>query len=227
MARRKQTKGACVFCKKEMTRGGMAKHLPSCSQHRKASEAADAGKTKEQGLYRLQVQDAWQGVYWLHLEMNASATLQKLDDYLRAIWLECCGHLSQFSIGGWRGEEIPMTKRVEKIFSVGLELTHIYDFGTSSETTIKVVSQRKGRPLSKHPVFLMARNAPPEIPCAECDKPASYLCMECIYELDEPGTLCEQHAEGHPHDSYGEPMPIVNSPRVGMCGYEGPAEAPY
>lgn len=205
----------------------MSKHLPSCSQHQKAIETADAAKTKEQVLYHLQIQDAWQGVYWLHLEMDASASLQELDDYLRAIWLECCGHLSQFSIGGWRGEEIPMTHRVEKIFSVGLELTHIYDFGSSSETIVKVVSLRKGRPLSKHPIFLMARNAPPEILCAECDQPAAYLCMECMYELDEPGTLCEKHAKGHPHDDYGEPLPIVNSPRVGMCGYSGPAEAPY
>ena len=34
------------------------------------------------------------------LEMRGSATLAKLDDYLRAIWLECCGYLSGFTIGG-------------------------------------------------------------------------------------------------------------------------------
>ena len=27
----------------------------------------------------------------------------------------------------------------------------------------------------------------------------------------------------HPHDQYGEPIPLVNSPRLGMCGYDGPA----
>jgi len=37
--------------------------------------------------------------------MRGSATLAKLDDYLRAIWLECCGHLSKFTIGGWGGGE--------------------------------------------------------------------------------------------------------------------------
>jgi len=37
--------------------------------------------------------------------MRGSATLTKLDDYLRAIWLECCGHLSKFTIGGWGGGE--------------------------------------------------------------------------------------------------------------------------
>ena len=32
--------------------------------------------------------------------MPASDTLADLDDFLRAIWLECCGHLSEFTIGG-------------------------------------------------------------------------------------------------------------------------------
>jgi hypothetical protein len=51
--------------------------------------------------------------------------------------------------------------------------------------------------------------------------------MECQYEDEVWGTLCAEHAEVHPHDGYGEPMLLVNSPRVGMCGYTGPAEPPY
>ncbi|HEX7243833.1 MAG TPA: hypothetical protein VF263_26335, partial [Longimicrobiaceae bacterium] len=50
-------------------------------------------------LVHLQVEDAWTGQYWLHLEMNGSAALDDLDDYLRVIWLECCGHMSRFSVG--------------------------------------------------------------------------------------------------------------------------------
>jgi hypothetical protein len=53
------------------------------------------------------------------------------------------------------------------------------------------------------------------------------MSLECVYEMDEQGTLCDEHARNHPHDNYGEPMPLVNSPRVGMCGYDGPAEPPY
>ncbi len=182
---------------------------------------------KEQKLYHLQVQDAWEGIFWLHLEMNGSATLGDLDNYLRAIWLECCGHLSQFSIGGWAGEEIPMDTRAERVFEEGMVLTHIYDFGTSSETLVRVVAVREGRSLTHHPIVLIARNNQPEVPCVECGQPASWLCMECLYELDEPGTLCDKHAQNHPHEDYGDPIPLVNSPRVGMCGYDGPAEPPY
>ena len=30
-----------------------------------------------------------------------------------------------------------------------------------------------------------------------------------------------------PHDNYREPIPVVNSPRMGRCGYTGPAEPIY
>ena len=228
MARRKQSKGKCSFCGREMTKGGLAKHLSTCAQRQDAIRAASQKRGAGQALYHLQVQGALSPEYWLHLEMNGSAKLRDLDDYLRAIWLECCGHLSQFSVGGWLGEEeIAQSKRANQVFRPGLELTHIYDFGTSSETLIKVVGVRQGKPLSSHPLFLMARNNPPEVHCIECGQPASWLCMECLYEMDQPGTLCAKHAKVHPHEDYGEPIPLVNSPRVGMCGYVGPADPPY
>ncbi|MBT9163179.1 MAG: hypothetical protein DDT24_00083 [Chloroflexi bacterium] len=227
MVRKKQSQGKCTFCGREMTKGGLAKHLMACPQREGSISAANQGPIKEQVLYHLQVQDTWWGDFWLHLEMKGSSTLKALDNYLRAIWLECCGHLSRFSIGGWEGDEISMTRRAEQIFERGVELTHIYDFGTSSMTLIKVVDVRRGKPLTPHPIFLMARNRPPEVPCMECDQPASWLCIECMHESDEPGTLCNQHVQDHSHEDYGEPVPIVNSPRVGMCGYTGPAEPPY
>lgn len=48
-----------------------------------------------------------------------------------------------------------------------------------------------------------------------------------MYELDKEGTLCDVHDEDHPHTEYGELPPLVNSPRLGMCGYLGPANPPY
>jgi hypothetical protein len=190
-------------------------------------EKAQQKPGQEQKLYHLQVQDAWWGDYWLHLEMRGSAKLADLDYYLRAIWLECCGHLSRFSVGGWQGTEIPKRRQIQQVFRPGVELTHIYDFGTSSKTLIKMVRGRTGKPLTSHPLMLLARNDPPEVVCMECGQPASWLCMECMYEFNEPGTLCDAHAQEHPHDNYGELRSLVNSPRVGMCGYDGPSEPPY
>ena len=99
MTNRTQTRGACVYCGKEMTRGGLARHLQACARRQEAIAAADEQKGRSLTLYHLQVQDAWGGAYWLHLEMRGSATLEALDSYLRTIWLECCGHLSAFEIG--------------------------------------------------------------------------------------------------------------------------------
>ncbi|HRW06483.1 MAG TPA: hypothetical protein P5121_15370 [Caldilineaceae bacterium] len=227
MARRKQSRGTCLFCGQEMTKGGLTRHLQSCAKRTEAIDAAPQKGDKQETLYHLQVQDAWGGEYWLHLEMKGSATLEALDSYLRAIWLECCGHLSQFSIGGWSGNEIAKSRQIDQVFRPDVTLTHIYDFGTESVTLIKAITTREGKALSCHPIYLMARNDPPEAQCMLCDQPAEWLCLECVYEEEASGLLCDEHAEGHPHDNYGEPMPLVNSPRVGMCGYIGPAEPPY
>ena len=229
MERRKQTRGKCAYCGRDLTRTGMTRHLQACPERTKAINAAIQERGANQPIYHLLVKDSWSGSYWLHLEMNGRSRLVDLDDYLRAIWLECCGHLSHFAVGNdaWRGQEMPMSRSVAHLFQPGVELTHIYDYGTSSITRVKVVDVRRGKPLTHHPIALMARNDPLVIPCQECGEPASWLCMECVIEHDKMGALCDTHVEDHPHDDYGPPGPLWNSPRVGLCGYDGPAEPPY
>ena len=226
MARRKQTKGLCVYCGKEMSKGGMSKHLGSCKARKAVINKADQGKGKPEELYHLRVQDTYGGDFWLNLEMRGRKTLNDLDNYLRAIWLECCGHLSEFGLGRFT-DTVAKARKIEEVFDYTDSLTHIYDFGTSSETVVKFVDVREGVPLTKKPIVLMARNNQPVVDCMECGKPATYLCMECMIEENEEGTLCDDHAKAHPHEDYGEPITIVNSPRLGMCGYVGPAEPPY
>jgi hypothetical protein len=60
----------------------------------------------------------------------------------------------------------------------------------------------------------LASNEPPLIFCEVCGEPATEVCAQCVYE--GAGWLC---------DACGEEMllPVVNFPRVGMCGYTGPA----
>jgi hypothetical protein len=119
-----------------LAKGGMLRHLATCPARRRVTAASDIQLGNKESLYHLRVQDAWQDDFWLDLEVRGSAALQELDDYLRAIWLECCGHLSQFSFGGWGGREISKRRRVGQVLEPGVELTHIYDFGTSSETLL-------------------------------------------------------------------------------------------
>ena len=226
MTARTRPTSKCTYCGREMASGSMGRHLGACPQRQEVITESDKRRGRTQSLYHLRVRDAWQSGYNFDLEMSGSRTLEDLDGYLRAIWLECCGHLSQFSIGGWGGDEISKQSRVDKVLQPDAVVTHIYDFGTSSETLIKLVATREGKPTTSNPIALMARNTPPQFECTVCGQPASRLCIECI-EDEADGALCDQHAKEHPHDDFGEPMPLVNSPRVGMCGYEGPAEPPY
>ena len=227
MSQKKQSKGTCAYCGAVFAKGSMAKHLATCSKRQAIIENAGQGKGYPEILYHIRVRDAYQGEYWLDLEMPGSRSLKTLDSYLRGIWLECCGHLSQFLVGAGRGVEISMSLKIEQVFRTGIEITHIYDFGTSSETLIKLVGIRSGKPTTTRPVALMARNLMPEAQCVECESPASWLCMECLLEENKWGTLCDEHAKTHPHNDYGRPIKLVNSPRIGMCGYTGPAEPPY
>jgi hypothetical protein len=229
MARKPQSRGVCQYCGEETAKSGMTRHLAKCKERAQIMQAADAGKQPEETLWHVRVQDVYGKEFWLDLEMRGSASLEKLDAYLRAIWLECCGHLSKFTVGGWDGHDVGKARKADDVFAKETALLHLYDFGTTSETEIHVVGSRHGKATTKHPIVLMARNNMPERACQECGKPAAYLCMQCLIEGDEEGEgfLCDDHAQDHPHNGYGEPLALVNSPRLGLCGYEGPAEPPY
>ncbi|MDB4950955.1 MAG: hypothetical protein JWM27_3604 [Gemmatimonadetes bacterium] len=227
MANTKQTQGECACCGTRTTRGGMSRHLRACAGRAEAIRKADAEPGPDTTLLHLVVRDAWAGHYWLHLEMDGAATLQTLDQYLRAIWLECCGHMSRFSAERYGTPDLPMSRRAERVLAEGASLMHVYDFGDSSETQVSVAGARKGKRTTPHPIALMARNVAPPAPCMECERQAAWICMECQAEHEASGLLCEAHVQGHPHEEYGDPLALVNSPRTGMCAYDGPSEPPY
>lgn len=236
MARRTQTRGKCVYCQREMTRSGLARHLQSCSARgaiiTEANKQANRGQS--QTLYHLQVQDGGHfgcGDYWLHLEINGAATLADLDHYLREIWLECCYHLSDFQFMGrenWTFEGINMEMTLDELFALANEVSHTYDFGTSTHSDIKFVHVRRGVPMTEHPIALMGRNNMPDETCQVCDNQAMWLYREYMHTYIREGLLCDEHAKDSDH-AYDEDslFAYVNSPRVGQCGYMGPAEPPY
>lgn len=240
MVGRERTKGHCSYCGRELTARGLTGHLRSCAARRKAIEQANRYGRSLQNIYHLRVQGRYRREYWLHLEICGSATLEDLDYYLRRIWLECCGHLSQFTIGGmhydcpdadpfYHGEDGSMDIAVDRLFGVGLSLSHEYDFGSTTHLDIKVLDQRRGQPTTDHPIALMARNLHLTPPCQDCGEPAQFLCLACHYEGsdDLAGYVCESDAAAHSdHEDYGR-LPLVNSPRSGVCAYDGPGEPPW
>ena len=74
----------------------MSNHLKSCM--RKELESGKAEGRLRRG-YHVVVEDAWGAAYWLHLAVREDTTFAHVDQFLRDIWLECCGHMSAFTIG--------------------------------------------------------------------------------------------------------------------------------
>lgn len=221
----RKNEGICRFCLKTFSGSAMSNHLKNCKvkKERDVREAANA-KTKYP-IYHIKISSYKD--YWLHIETEAASTLRELDNFLRRIWLECCGHLSMFTIknvdyedveehgnvGEYWGRTVEsLDTRLVKAMNVGDKFDYEYDFGTTTYVEGKIIAARQGA-LSE-PVRILARNNPYIFECDECGQPATDYCSEC------EGFFCEQCLSDH---ECGEEMalPVVNSPRMGVCGYTG------
>ena len=228
------SKGVCRFCNKSFAKSGISRHLAACKARKSVYAQPESGKkaggARTGRLFHLQAADAYGPLYWMHFEIPASATLGQLDRFLRDIWLECCGHLSMFKIGQQAYSISPMIEygdrnmrdRLDKVLNPGIEFAHEYDFGTTTYLTLRVVAEREGLIGTKGEVSIMARNDPPEIMCESCGKSAAtQVCAQCIYY--DRAWYCDECAPGH-ECGLDMMLPVVNSPRVGMCGYTGDAQ---
>jgi len=353
------SKGMCYFCRGEFAKNKMTQHLKNCKV--RSAQVVEQEKPSQQ-LFHLFVEGTHRPGYWMHLELPARATLTNLDDFLRAIWVECCGHLSEFTIEGvaystsqeseWDGlslvededdedddegeedgeqeeeegqppsmedmarqiaqdlatelkadlKDVPLEKIEEKlvqmfaenlppgmststltavrpflgymaqalqqgtlaqeleefeeteddekgadvelseVLAVGKKFSYVYDFGSSTELTFRVIAEREGvipalpdeltegekeeededesDDEDSIELIIMARNEPPELVCHLCGQPATSVASSVSeYESLEETALCKDCAEKS-EDIEGL-LPLVNSPRVGVCGYSG------
>jgi hypothetical protein len=69
-------------------------------------------------------------------------------------------------------------------------------------------------------VRLLARNTPPSWPCAICGELAIKICTFCYTGGGNP-FVCRKHVRQHACGETDGFMPVVNSPRMGVCGYAG------
>lgn len=105
-----------------------------------------------------------------------------------------------------------------RLLEIGMRFSYEYDYGSTTALTLNVVALRE-QTASKGAIQLLAANEPPQIECQRCSScEASLICTECFGYGE--GWLCETCAKEH---ECGSEMflPVVNSPRVGVCGYTG------
>lgn len=225
MKRQKST-GKCHLCGETLGRTVMTRHLSRCGRPQPSASVTAAARKKTVKCFHLAVEGRYDKDYWMHLALPVQGLLSKLDGFLRGIWLECCGHLSAFSIAGQRYSSAPMLDYEERgmrvpldrILEVGTKFSYEYDYSSTTELVLKVAAIRDQE--TRGAVQLLARNDPPKIHCDACnaEKLATQICTECVWSGH--GWLCESCAAEHECDS-DMFLPVVNSPRVGVCGYTG------
>ena len=137
-----------------------------------------------------------------------------------------------------RGMDIKLGRKLV----VGKKFSYVYDFGSSTHLTLKVVAEREGRlsllleddgeddelvdipqegtdELEDLPVTILARNEPPVLLCYVCRKPAAWVPSREEFISPNEEALCADCAKKT--GDLDELLPIVNSPRVGVCAYTG------
>lgn len=203
--------GTCTLCGHQTTKGAMSRHLDACL----ARHEPDSGPIQK--WLRLRVEGG--GPYWLDLEAHANATLSDLDGFLRSTWLECCGHMSAFLAPGGRAEH-SMHKTLLAVFAQrGDEVGYEYDFGSTTALRLRSAGGTCEHRGGRTRVRLLARNVAPSFTCSECKQPATIICP-FVYDEEEP-FFCPEHSEAHRCDGPECHLPVVNSPRMGVCGYTG------
>lgn len=231
MAEKLKSEGKCHFCGEMKTQRSINTHL---NKHLQQMEK-DAGVGKKINSYLVYVRA---GEMFLSLWVSADASFAQLDRFLRVIWLECCGHLSAFrdkdgyyrhpaSTDDWYFEpderEVPMTFALRKVLKKGKKLDYEYDFGSTTYLSIEVKREYTIKP-AENEVVLLSRNEPLEILCHTCEKAAA----TAICSVEDWGSdrlFCEKCAKKHAKTcedfaDYAR-LEVINSPRMGVCAYEG------
>ena len=217
MAKQTPTPGTCMICNEMVTKRTISQHI--LKKHK-----SEHGEER----FLIIADTPYSSPYWLALLADPDAELKKLDSLLRAVWLECCGHLSLFTIQGaefmttWDGSDNDnigdadnMHVRLKKLLRPGMKFSHEYDFGTTTELRLKVDDMILSNK-STNPVDVVGMNMKPDMTCDDCGKPAMFH-----YVDEDEKCVCNTCSENE--EEYDESMflPICNSPRTGMCGYEG------
>ena len=244
-----KSEGKCLFCSKTFAKAGinrhLAKHLEEKTEVRKQGTSffvkVETGKNWSATPYFLSL--------WIDGEITMKAIDKFLRDiwleccgHLSAFrnpkaarrgggmfgmfeayeYLET-GNVAKYEkMMGEMAGEVPMSRKAKDVLYSGLVLEYEYDFGSSTQLSVTVIGEY---PITvEKKIVLLSRNEPPQIMCAICGKvPATQICTVCMY--DEDAEFCdkcvEKHAEKCEDFADYASLPVVNSPRMGVCGYEG------
>ncbi|PWR72615.1 DUF6398 domain-containing protein [Methanospirillum lacunae] len=203
--------GSCFICKKKVSGDTIEEHLLSCLpllHWLKGDEPS----------FLIQIVCKYNKKFWLTVLTSPTATLKDLDSFIRDVWVECCGHLSDFEIGrvffSGDGNDEDMHVYIKDVLQPGDECLYRYDFGSTTILRVTVLRIVPVIPPDRH-IVLLGQNSRAHHVCMDCKGEADYaykkdraaktqyFCSSCLERNDIDDEYC----------SY-----LTNSPRAGVCG---------
>ena len=206
-------KGKCYYCNKELTEKTIKRHMKNCSEMERKIEELSAVDKKQRNQFIISIKPKYSGnEYCIYLSSDENLSLIHIDQFLRDIWLECCGHLSAFKINGKFYQDYSMNTKLKDILVVNEKFEYEYDFGSTTYLILEVIDIIKV-PASFSQIEIIARNHEVKHFCEICGIEAKYFnyendqweCKKCI---DKDNDMISK-------------FDYSNSPRDGVCCYGG------
>ena len=210
-------KAKCYYCNKELTERTIKRHMKNCSEMKKIIEEQNVTDKKQRNQFIIAIKSKYEGNdYCIYLSIDGTLGLVHIDQFIRDIWVECCGHLSGFRIRGKFYQDHSMNTRLNDILDIDEKFEYEYDFGSTTYLNLEVVDIIQVSS-SFSQIEIIARNHDIKHECETCGKEAKFF----NYENDK--WECENCIDEN-NDMISE-IEYCNSPRDGVCGYEGHKEA--
>lgn len=203
--------GTCFICNEKIAGDSIEGHLQSCLPSLHWQEEKDPSLL-------IRITDKYQKKFWLLVLASPKATLKDLDSFIRDVWVECCGHLSDFTIGHVHfsrdGEDEDMYVYIRDVLQPGEESVYQYDFGSTTTLVVRVLGTVPVVPPGRC-IVLLGQNRRTHHACRSCDKEADYVyredwtgrpqyfCSDCLSDQSIDNEYC---------------LYLSNSPRAGVCG---------
>ena len=160
--------------------------------------------------------------FWLHAAVKKDASLRHLDQFIRNEWVECCGHSSLFRIGGAdytnNTRILPgksMNAKLADVMTQGVPIDYEYDIGTPTELQAEIVGEIK-LVARREKVLYMAQNYMPKYKCVRCGRRAELVSRPGMEPIAK-SVICARCSREE--EEIGRYLPLLNSPRTGVCGY--------
>ncbi|EFA77942.1 hypothetical protein PPL_08587 [Heterostelium album PN500] len=220
----KTNKGKCEGCSVTgIIPKEAAQHCQKCPQIKQKLNVK--GGTATEAFVAIVFGDRVATEYWMNVLIPCDTPVYEVEEFLKDIWLECCGHMTTWEglkngVGEFKdiygGNEEPDEKDVaiSECVDLGGTVSMDYDMGTT--TTVNLMFYEKINVKMDDPgIRVLIRNTINKPNCKECKKPnhpVHYTCDDCDYSK-----MCEECGDGE-HEEHSKTT-ISNSPRSGSCGY--------